>query len=78
MRSLDFNKRSLQRADVLSKTEMKKIIGGHDYDPDCPVGTYELYEGPEGCGTVHYLSSDGNGNCTAQLNITGQQPCGWC
>lgn len=78
MKSLDFNKRSLQKADALTKNQMKKILGGHDYNPDCPVGTTVFYEGPDGCGTVHYDFSDGQGNCTATKNITSPQPCGWC
>ncbi len=40
MKSLNFNKRNLQNGDVLSKTQMKRILGGDDggYGGGCPDG----------------------------------------
>jgi hypothetical protein len=36
MKSLNFSKRNLQFADALTKSEMKKIMGGHtDPVPEC-------------------------------------------
>ena len=35
MKSLNFKKLNLRNEDVLSRTEMKKILGGHSSSPEC-------------------------------------------
>lgn len=58
MKSLNFNKLNLQREDFLSKTQMKKIMGGYGdcgvieclTDSDCGDMSYCI-DKPDGCGS---------------------------
>lgn len=38
MKSLSFKKLNISEADVLTKLQMKKIVGGHDQWPACGTG----------------------------------------
>ncbi len=65
MKSLNFKKSNLQSQDLLSKAQMKKILGGHDGGTACPPGSCTWWELVSGGRLIPHE----DGTCTARGGI---------
>jgi len=78
MKKLKLDLSNLTSKELLSKVELKKIIGGYESKCGLDVRDGTFYSDADGCGTDYVAFVDQYGNCMVAYNDpTDQQPCGW-
>lgn len=86
MKKLKLNELTLSSAEVLTREQLRKVLGGDGSGGgggnDCClytgcVGNDCFVSGSEGCGILHCFFQTPDGNCTYTIQWTAAPPCGW-
>jgi hypothetical protein len=81
MKKLKLNLQQFEGAEVLTRSQLKKVMGGDGGSGGgcdagtCQWGTNCFYQSGSQCGIAHCLGDDGYGNC--QYTIENLGDCGW-
>lgn len=82
MRKLILSDPIFKKGEVLTRSQLKKILGGNGSDEGsdigCQPGDTLMYSGPDGCGTSVVVIKLPSGECLYDLPIiTTPPPCGY-